>query len=148
MPSGPRQIIEQLHGPTEISNVAVVRSWLESLESKDEAAYVATMTDDVEVTTLEGAAPARGKGEARAYLRAMHRSIAQLDTSVDNVWGIGSFIVVEYHIVGEQRGPIGWVPAQKDNLLKMFVVDVIEFKGGKISHVWRYDNPAQIVSAP
>ncbi len=148
MPSGEHQVIEQTRSPVESANVKVVRASLEALENKDEPAYVATMTDDVEIATLESAAPLRGKPEARSYLKAINKAIGQLDTSVDNVWGVGSFVVVEYHVVGEQRGAIGWVPAQKDNLLKMFVVDVVEMKAGKIARVWRYDNPAQILPSP
>ncbi|AKU96426.1 hypothetical protein AKJ09_03090 [Labilithrix luteola] len=148
LPSGARQEIEQARTAEESANVAVVRDALDALESKNEPAYVATMADDVELTTLESAKPARGKAEARGYVKAMHKAIAQLDTSVDNVWGVGPFVVVEYHIVGEQRGPIGFVPAQKDNLLKMYVVDVVELQGGKISRLARYDNPAQILVAP
>ena len=75
----------------------------------------------------------------------MNKSIANLDSSIDDIWGIGDFVVVEYHIVGEQKGPIGKIPAQKDNLLKMFDVDVVELKDHKISHIWRYDNPAQLL---
>jgi ketosteroid isomerase-like protein len=146
--SSPRQDYEQARSPEERSNVDVVRAALDALENNDEAAYVATMTDDVEVTTLESAAPSRGKAEAGRYVQTMNKAIAHLDTAIDNVWGIGPYVVVEYHILGEQRGPIGWVPAQKDNLLKMFVVDVAELKGGKIAHLWRYDNPAQILSVP
>jgi ketosteroid isomerase-like protein len=148
MPSGERQEVEQTRSPDESANVAVIRAALEALENADESAYVATMTDDVEVTTLESAKPSRGKPAARGYLKAMHKAIGQLDTSIDNVWGIGPYVVVEYHIVGEQRGPLAWIPAQKDNLLKMFLVDVSEMRGGKIAHVWRYDNPAQILSEP
>jgi ketosteroid isomerase-like protein len=148
MPSGAPQTVEQARSPAESANVTVVRASLETLENKDESAYLATLADDVEVTTLEGAKPLRGKTEARAYLNAMHKAIAQLDTGIDNVWAIGPFVVVEYHVVGEQRGPIGWVPAQKDNLLKMFVVDVAELHDGKIARVWRYDNPSQILLMP
>ena len=145
---GAREEVEQTRTPEESANVAVVRASLEALENRDDAAYVATMTDDVEVTTLEGGKPLHGKAAARAYLKAMHGAIGQLDTSIDNVWGIGNFVVAEYHLVGEQRAPISWVPAQKDNLLKMYVVDVAEMKAGKIARVWRYDNPAQILSSP
>jgi ketosteroid isomerase-like protein len=147
-PSGPRQEIEQTRSPEETANVAVVRALLDALENKNEAAYLAAMADDVEVTTLASARPAQGKTEARGYMKAMHKAVAQLDTSIDNIWGIGAFVVVEYHIVGEQRGPIGWIPAQKGNLLKMFVVDVAELQGRKIARLWRYDNPAQILAVP
>lgn len=148
MPSGERQEIEQTRTADESANVATVRGALEAFESGDEAAYLGAMTDDVEVTTLESSKPLHGKPELRAYSKAMHKAIGQLDTSVDNVWGIGPYVVVEYHIVGEQRGALAWVPAQKDNLLKMYVVDVAEMRAGKIAHVWRYDDPAQILSEP
>jgi ketosteroid isomerase-like protein len=144
----PRQEIEQTRNSAETANVAVVRALLDALENKNEAAYVAEMADDVEVTTLASARPERGKTEARGYMKAMHKAIAQLDTSIDNIWGIGPLVVVEYHIVGEQRGPIGWIPVQRDRLLKMFVVDVVELQGGKIARLWRYDNPAQILTVP
>ncbi len=104
------------------------------------------MTDDVETLGLESPRPAHGKADARAYMKAMHKAIGRLDTQIDNISGIGSYVVVEYHIVGEQRGPIGWVPAQKDTLLKMYIVDVVELTGGKISRIARYDNPMQILS--
>ena len=148
IPSGERQEVEQTRSTAESANVAVIRAALEALESNDPSAYVATMTDDVELTTLESAKPVRGKSDARAYVKTMHKAIGQLDTSIDNVWGIGPYVVAEDHIVGEQRGPLAWIPAQKDNLLKMFVVDVAEMRGGKIARVWRYDNPAQILSEP
>jgi ketosteroid isomerase-like protein len=147
-PSSPAQSFEQARSAEEGANVATVRASLEAFEEKAEAAYLATMTDDVEVSTLESVKPARGKNEARGYSRAMHKAIAQLDTGIDNVWGIGAFVVVEYHVVGEQRGPLGFVPAQRDNLLKLFVVDVIEMQSGKIARVWRYDNPFQIQLMP
>jgi ketosteroid isomerase-like protein len=146
--SGEPETVEQTHLPEEAANVAVVRASLEALENRDETAYAAAMIDDVEITTLEAPKPARGRAEARAYFKAIHKSIAQLDTSTDNAWGIGPYVVIEYHIVGEQRGSIGWVPIQKDNLLKMFVVDVAELQGGKIARLWRYENPTQILATP
>lgn len=147
-PAGPPEEVEQARSATEGTNVAVYRAALEALENEDEPGYVATMSDDIELTTLEGPEPARGKLEARAYFRAMHKAIGHLDTSITNAWGIGPYAVVEYQVVGEQRGPLAWIPAQKDNLLKLFVVDIAEVKDGKIVRVWRYDNPVQILSLP
>ena len=78
----------------------------------------------------------------------MRSAIAYLATSIENGWGFGPFVVVEYHIVGEQRRPIGWIPVPKDALIKMSIVDVIEMREGKIARVWRYDNPIQILPSP
>jgi hypothetical protein len=77
----------------------------------------------------------------------MHRAIGQLDTTVDNAWGVGQFSIVEYSIAGEQLAPIAWVPAQRDKVIRLQLVDICEIAGGKVTRVWRYDNPMQILSA-
>jgi ketosteroid isomerase-like protein len=141
MPSGPPQTIDRAEG--EADNVAVVRTSLDALEN-DESAYVATMTDDVEVHALERADPARGKEAARAYFKGMHKAISQFDTTIDNGWAAGQFAIVEYTIDGEQVGPIGWIPPQRDKIVRLHVADVDEIRDGKIARVWRYDNPGEI----
>jgi hypothetical protein len=144
----PTQEFEQARTDEEAANVAQVRASLSALEKGDEAAYVNTMTDEVEVRAPERAQPARGKEEARAYFKTIRKEVGELDTSIDNVWGIQQFVVVEYFIVGTQLAPIGWVPVERDRLLKLSVVDIVEMHAGKIARVWRYDNPAQILTSP
>jgi hypothetical protein len=147
VPSGTEEI-EKTRAPAEGADVKVVRDLLEAYENRNETSYLAALDDDVDLHLLETVKPLHGKNDLRQQMRAAHKAIAQLDTSIDNVWGIGQFVVVEYHVVGEQRAPIGWIPSQKDNLIKMFIVDLIELRGGKVAHVWRYDNPAQILPNP
>jgi ketosteroid isomerase-like protein len=145
-PPAVSQEAEQQRSAEERANAALVRGAIQALEDDNEAAYVGTMTDDVEVATSEGAL--KGKAAVRTWFRTMHDAIGHLDTLVENAWGIGPFGVVEYSISGEQRKPIGWlVPARKDPLIKMIVADVVETRGGKIARVWRYDNPIEIVSS-
>jgi ketosteroid isomerase-like protein len=142
------QELEQARSDVESSNVAQVRAWLSALEKGDEAGYLATMNDDVEVSTPERAQAARGKEEARTYYKTIRKEIGELDTSIDNVWGVKDFVIVEYFIVGTQLAPLGWIPLQRERLLKMAVTDVVELREGKIAHVWRYDNPAQVLTSP
>jgi predicted ester cyclase/ketosteroid isomerase-like protein len=145
-PTGSAQVIEQTPSGSaeEAKNVAVVKASLDALENSNEAGYVGAMADDVEVYGLESAAPVRGKGEAKAYYKAMHKAIGQLDTTVVSEWGFSGFAIVEYQVAGEQLGAIGWIPAQRDRVLRFELVDVCEIHDGKITRVWRYDNPGQI----
>ena len=76
----------------------------------------------------------------------MHKAIGQLDTTLDNAWGVTQYAVVEYFISGEQVGALGWVPPQRDRVIRLQVVDVMEIRDGKVAHVWRYDNPSQILT--
>jgi hypothetical protein len=142
------KIYVQGNPPTdaEKSNVAAYEAQLDAFEGSNLQKYLDAMTDDVEVFTAERAAPARGKDEAKAYFKAMHKAIGQLDTTVENAWGVTEHAVVEYFIAGEQLGAIGWVPAQRDRVIRLQVVDIAEIQGGKIRRVWRYDNPLQLVA--
>jgi hypothetical protein len=142
------RVYVQGNPPTAVekSNVAAYEAQLDALEGKNLQKYVDAMTDDAEVFTAERAEPARGKDEAKAYFKAMHKAIGQLDTTVDNAWGVAEMAVVEYFIAGEQLGPIGWVPAQRDRVIRLQVVDIAEIQGGKIRRVWRYSNPLQLVA--
>jgi hypothetical protein len=144
MPSGPPQVVEG--GALATDNAATVRTALNALENITESAYVDTMADDVEVHTLDRAEPARGREEQRAYFKAMHKALAQLDTTIDNSFSVGAYAIVEYSITGEQLAPIGWVPLQRDRVVKLNVVDVAEVQNAKIARVWRYDNPSEMAT--
>jgi ketosteroid isomerase-like protein len=142
----PPQVFDQSGSLDETNNMASPRAALDALEQNNLAAYVAAMTDDVEVHSLERAQPMHGKEDARAYFRAMHKAIGQLDTTISNIWGIGRFALVEYDIAGDQIAALGFVSPQRDKVIRLHVVDVNEIRDGKIARVWRYDNPAEITA--
>jgi ketosteroid isomerase-like protein len=140
--------IEQTRSPDEAAHVAVVKAALQALEDNKEAAYLGLMTEDVELSTLESNSPAIGKAGPRSWFKTLREGIAYLSISLENAWGIGPYVVVEYHLVGEQRRPLGWIPLQKDKLIKLSVVDVVEIRDGKMAHITRYEDPLQIVASP
>jgi ketosteroid isomerase-like protein len=148
LPTGETEVFDPT--PQQGDNAAVVKTALDALESTNERAYLAYFTDDVEVNTLEHAAPVRGRDQAvKAYFKAMHKALGQLETTVANAWPVSQFAIVEYAIAGEQLGSIGWVPLQlspqkEPHVVRLQVADVAEIRDGKIARVWRYDNPAQI----
>lgn len=146
-PAGDAQVFEQASPPTatETNDVALVRGALDALENNNEAGYLGAMSDDYQIETLERTQPGKGKDEAKNYYRTMHKAVGQLDTNVTAAWGVGTYALVEYSISGEQLGPIGWIPAQRDHVIRFEVVDVCEIENGKIAHVWRYDNPGEIL---
>jgi ketosteroid isomerase-like protein len=143
--AGPQEVDQALPiSADETRNVDLAKGALDALEGHNDNGYVGAMTDDVEVSTVERATPLRGKADARAYYKAMHKAIGQLDTTVMGAWGVGQYAIVEYSIAGEQLGPILWIPAQRDRVVRWELVDICEIRDGKIARIWRYDNPAQI----
>ncbi len=145
-PTGSPAVVEQTGGPDEARGVQVARATLDALKKGDEAAYLDATTPDVTVQTSERAAPLHGRDELKAWFRAMHKSIGQLDTTVDNAWGVGPYVVLEYFVAGEQLAAIEGIPAQHDRVVRLSVVDVLEMHDGKIARAWRYENPAQITA--
>ncbi len=139
----PPQIVDA--SPLGPDQTAVVRAALDALENGDESAFDAQMTDDVEVHALDRASATIGKDAQAAYFKALRKAIAQLDATVENAWTAGAFAIVEYSLAGEQLGPIGWVPLQRDRVVKEHVVDVDEMRDGKIARVWRFANPNELV---
>jgi ketosteroid isomerase-like protein len=110
-PPGSHLEVEQARSTEETTNVGVVRTELDALETKDAGASV---------------------------LRGIYKSIAHIDISVDDLWGVGSYVIAAYHVTGEQ----------KKDLIKLYVVDVIELQDGKISNFRRYANTAQQLALP
>lgn len=139
------QAFEQTASPDEKKNVAVVAAALDALEGNREADYVAGVTDDAEMNTPEHE-PRHGKEAFRTYFKGMHKAISQLDTTIDNSWGVAQFGIVEYFISGEQIGPIEWIPAQRNKVVRLQTVDIAEIRDGKIARLWRYYNPTQIAA--
>ncbi len=137
---------EQKNDAREAANLEVAHKYLESWRRGDDAALGALMTDDVELISQASEPDVRGRGEARQRLRGWHHAIDPLDALVDNYIPVGDLVVVEFHFVGQQRAPIGWVPLQAENVLKAYFVDVLELREGKIARVVRYENPMQLVS--
>jgi hypothetical protein len=146
-PTSPAQVFEwsEATAADEKNNVSIVRGALDALENNSEVGYLNSFNDAVEVYTQERPQPMRGKDDLKAYFKAMRKSVGQLDATVKHDFGVGQFAIVEYAIDGEQLGPIGWIPAQRDAIIRFQIVDVAEIRGGKIAKVWRYDNPMQIL---
>ncbi len=133
-PSAPP--VEKQGTDAERTNKQLVHGALDALEERKEAAYYDAFTDDVAIDSL-GAPPIHGKDELKAYYKAMHKSVGQLDTTVANNFGIGDFAVTEYTISGENIGP-GTNNPNADHSVRMYIVDVSQMRDGKIAHVWRF----------
>lgn len=145
VPPHQRVDLEQTGAPDETARVQVVRASLDALEEGREDAYLATMTDDVELITQQGQT-LKGKDKASTYFRTMRKSLGQLDTTIEAAWGVGDQVVIEYSISGEQRGPVGLVPLIRDRGIRLLVVDVVGFREGRIARITRYDDQGALAA--
>jgi hypothetical protein len=139
---GPR-FFDQAGSLTERLDLECVRASLDALEQNRERDYLSATTDDVELFPGGPEKSVRGKEALAGYVRALHKSIGQLDTTIENAWAIGDFVIVEYDMAGELVGPIGNVPAD-GRVIRLHVVDVVELAGARMKRIWRYDDPAEL----
>ena len=140
------EALDQTGSQDEKTNFAMLRGALDALETDNLAAYEGAFADDVRIVTSERGQPA-GKADLAAYFKTMRRAIGQLDTTVTDGWGVASYAVAEYTIAGEQRGAIGWIPAN-EKAIRFHIVDVAAIANGKIVRIWRYENPLEAVATP
>jgi ketosteroid isomerase-like protein len=133
-------VFEQLGTPEETANVEVMRAMLQALEDNQEPAFLSALSNDVEVFTLDRAQPVRGKNPLERLFKTLRKSIGDLDTVVQNKWGVQQFAVVEYSIAGLQVAPLGRIPFVPNRLFSTRVVDIAEVRDGKIARIWRYDD--------
>jgi len=143
-PSGPPVVVEQIN-PADAANVTGLRAMIDALEDDKEAAYLAAVTDDVEIDTL-ASPPVHGKEAVRAYFQTMRRSIGQLDTLAAGGFGAGDWAVLEYSISGVQLAPMEHVPFTRGRGFRVHIADVAELHGGKIARLMRYDDPAELTT--
>jgi len=147
--AGTPQMLERAGSAQETANVGAFHAMLRALEDNQEAAFLASMTDDVSVFMLDAADPIRGKDEARSYFKNLRRAVRQVDTVVENAWGVGSFAIVEYSITGLQIAPLRRIPFAGGSGLHPLhtqFVDIAEIHGGKIARIWRYCDPLSFAS--
>lgn len=114
-PTGERGVFEKRGDAAEKDDVALMRALVQALEDDNEAQFVATFAD-------------AAKDEARAWFKAMRKSVAQLDTAITSVWAVEDQAVVEYAISGRHG----------DAIVRKSLVDIAEIHDGRITRIWRY----------
>jgi steroid delta-isomerase-like uncharacterized protein len=143
------QVRERGGTPEEAASVTTARQMIEALEDPSDVAFLSTLADDFTLEALDTAESIRGRDEARTYFRAMRRAVRQLDTVVQNAWGVGSFAIVEYAVTGLQIAPLPRVHFAGDGALHQLhaqFVDVVELRAGKIARISRYSDPSSFAS--
>jgi steroid delta-isomerase-like uncharacterized protein len=139
-PSAP-QVLERAGTAEESANVGVVHGMLQALEDDKESAFLSSLADDLEIVSPGNLQAVHGRSGAGNYFKATRKSIRQLDTIVQNAWGVGSFVIVEYALAGLQTASSHRPGTSADGALhplQVHCVDIAEVRSGTISRIWRY----------
>jgi ketosteroid isomerase-like protein len=127
---------------SEKQNVAMVNASWDAFEARNEAGYLASIADDIEVFRLDRAAPERGKAERKRFFK-WAGGISSLSQTPHNAWGVGSFVVEEYSVTGVHAGKLTDASAS-GHALRLHYADIDEIKDGKIVRTWTYGNSLEL----
>lgn len=136
--AAPPLVVEEPPSRHDAPNTGVMRTMLHDLEDNQEAAFLATLADGIEIFTPDRAQPMTGKEAARSYYRALHKALRQLDTVIENAWDVGQFAIVEYTITGMQRAAWNRIPLVPNRALNLRFADIAETHEGKVTRIWQY----------
>lgn len=132
--------------PEEDSNLALAKSFYQSLDDKKEKDVVALASEDTTADDYAAPATMKGlkgwKGMYRQYVAAFPDVKQQ---PLDNQWAIGPYVVSEGVLKGTNKGAIGPFKASGKPVALHFV-DILQFKAGKIARLQTWSNGAELLA--
>jgi steroid delta-isomerase-like uncharacterized protein len=131
--------------PEEDKNVEAVKAMEASFESKKEADFLASMTDDVEYADMSMPENSKGKGEAKKFFAMFTKAIPDIKNTVSNATGVEDFVIVESNVTGTQKGALGPFAASKKPV-NMHGIDIFQLKDGKVVKGWTFSNNVELLT--
>ena len=114
--------------------------------SKNESAFVASLTDDFVFDELTQPEPFIGKRNVRIWLDTWARAVPDATSEIITLLGVGEFVLVETVVRGALKGSLGRLLASN----KPFAVHraaIVRVKDGKLTHVSAFMNGKELAEA-
>jgi len=99
------------HSPEEEANIGIVTRSLTTLDSNDEAAFLATIATDAVFDELIQPSPFTGKREVKTWFETWTKAVSDSTTEVTTILGAGEFVLLETVIRGTLKGPLSRLSA-------------------------------------
>lgn len=141
VPLAPAQMkgVSATRSAAETANVELVKKFFASLQAKNEADFLGTQNDAIELDDLTRSQSYLGTVDTKKMFDTWTKSVPDLKVQVASAWGFGDFVVVETVTTGKQTGPIDGAPASGKQLT-LHQASVMQCKDGKILRGWTYGN--------
>jgi ketosteroid isomerase-like protein len=108
----------------------------------DTKPLVATFAEDGdEWINFSGMPAVKGKKALAKDLEGFFKAFPDQKWTTVNAWGIDGFAIVEHTMTGTQKGPLGPLPASKQEIKDWHWIDIMQPSAdGKLQHGWGYAN--------
>lgn len=145
LPLAMKQYVAQ-GSPRESANVALVRNNLGALNSRNESAFLASMSEDAMVDELMQPQPSARKENAKDWFEMWTRAVPDASFEITNVEGIGEFVLLEGVVHGTLKGPLGYLsPANREFTVHRAML--VHVEGEKLSRISNFMNGKELAEA-
>ncbi|HJU44136.1 MAG TPA: ester cyclase, partial [Vicinamibacterales bacterium] len=132
--------------PTESSNIATYRAWIDTLNKHDVKAFEQTMADDFVLTEMGNPADMKKK-EAIATLQGYLKAFPDLTANLTTVWAAGDYVVAEGAYSGTNTGDMPAMGLKKTGKkINLRFIDIVRFENGKARENWTFANFASFAT--
>ncbi len=138
---GEPEMVWAKDGEDTSKNVAALMAMAQSMEKKDDKAFLATLDDNA--TWAEYAQPAdmKGKDSAKKFFGEFTKAFPDLKVTAKNTFAAGDWVVAEWEMTGTFKGPLGGGAVKPTNKsATTHAADVVKFKDGKAVMGSTYSN--------
>ena len=124
-------------------NVDIAKSVYAAIDAKNEADFLAKLTDDV---TYEGhLGQVTSKADAKGFYESLVKAFPDAKFNVTNAWPSGDWVLVEYTLTGTHKGAIlGMPPTQRPVVIH--AVDVMKISGERLAKASTYSNGLELMT--
>jgi steroid delta-isomerase-like uncharacterized protein len=143
IPSSP-QVFMSKGEPDEAKNVEVAKAMTAAFEAKKDTDWVANMSDTIEWDDMSQPQTAKGKGDAKKFMKEMSTAFPDAKPTISNTWTFGEYVITEGSWTGTHKGSFFGIPATKKTVTSK-AVDIMQFKDGKLVKGWSYSNGADFM---
>lgn len=143
VPASP-QVFVSKGEPAEAKNTDAVKALDAAFDAKKDADWVANMADAVEWDDMSQPVTAKGKADAKKFIKEMSTAFPDAKTTSSNTWAVGDFVVSETQWTGTHKGSFFGIAATKKPVT-VKAVEIYQFKEGKLVKGCSYSNGADFM---
>ncbi len=143
IPSSP-QVFTSKGEADEAKNADVAKAMNAAFDAKKTDDWVASMSDTIEWDDMSQPQTAKGKAEAKRFMKEMGTAFPDAKPTITNTWTFGEFVITEGSWTGTHKGAFFGMPATKKTVTSK-AVDIMQFKDGKLVKGWSYSNGADFM---
>lgn len=124
-------------------SVEIAKSLYSAIETKNEADFLAKLTDDI---TYEGhLGQVTNKADAKVFFENLVKAFPDAKFTVTNAWGSGEWAVVEYVLTGTNKSSILGLKAT-NRPVAIHAVDVMKMNAERVARASTYSNGLELMT--